>query len=65
MAKMTKDEKDRVCLTVCHEGFDYAFTSYSTFEKIKDKKFHELREAYVAAQEALANYIGWPDYEEL
>jgi hypothetical protein len=29
-----------------HEGFDYAFTDYSQFKKVKDTKFHELRKAY-------------------
>lgn len=39
------------------EGFDYAFRHYSSFSEVKDKKFHALREKYVAAAEALEAYI--------
>ena len=37
-----------------NEGFDYAFRHYSDFSEVKDKKFHELRSAYVDAARALA-----------
>lgn len=43
--------------TVENEGFDYAFRSYSDFHEVKDKKFHKLREAYLAAAKALEDYI--------
>ena len=41
-----------------NEGFDYCFRNYSDFKEVKDKKFHELREAYVKAADALQDYIG-------
>lgn len=43
------------------EGFDYAFRSYSSFKDVNDARFHELREAYVKAADALAAYVGLDD----
>ena len=54
---MNEDEKREVEAIVGVEGFDYAFVHYSSFDNIKDKKFHELREAFVAARGKLADYI--------
>lgn len=39
------------------EGFDYAFRQYSDFKAVADPEFHELREAYVAAADALESYV--------
>ena len=39
------------------EGFDYAFRDYSDFSDVLDEEFHELRKAYIAAADALSNYI--------
>jgi hypothetical protein len=52
--------KDRkyVRSVIDNEGFDYAFRHYTDFLDIKDKQFHELREAYVKAANALAEYVG-------
>ena len=44
--------------TIENEGFDYAFTSYSNFETVKDEKFHELRRAFLKAREELQEYLG-------
>ncbi len=54
---MKKEDKEYLQERVENEGFDYCFVHYSDFEEIKDKKFHELREAYCKAQEALAEYL--------
>ena len=54
---MTKDELEYVRSTVDSEGFEYAFRSYSYFERIKDAKFHKLLDKYKAAADALQNYI--------
>lgn len=43
--------------TIENEGFDYAFRHYSDFKEVKDKKFHELREAYVEAAQSLSDYL--------
>src|SRR5579863_3880705 len=39
------------------EGFDYGLRHYTSFKEIKDKKFHQLRKAYIAAADALEKYI--------
>ena len=39
------------------EGFDYCFRHYSSFEEIKDEKFHELRLKYIQIAEELENYV--------
>lgn len=41
-----------------NEGFDYAFVSYSEFKEVKDEEFHKLREAFLDAREALAEFLG-------
>lgn len=61
---MKKKDKKEVCERVDAEGFDYAFRYYSSFEEVKDPKFHQLREAYKKAAEDLEAYIGWPEYEK-
>lgn len=49
---------DYVRAKVDAEGFEYAFVNYSDFADVKDEEFHRLREAYLAAGKALAEYIG-------
>jgi hypothetical protein len=39
------------------EGFDYCFRHYSSFDEIKDDKFHELRLKYIKIAEELENYV--------
>ncbi|MEK9180273.1 MAG: hypothetical protein AAB897_02580 [Patescibacteria group bacterium] len=58
---MTAKEKQEIRETIESEGFDYAFTAYSDFDEVKDPKFHQLRQAYLAARKALAEYIGYED----
>ncbi len=57
-----KDRQDVLGIIDC-EGFDYAFRHYSSFDKIKDKEFHKLRQAYVEAANKLEEYIGPEDDE--
>jgi hypothetical protein len=40
-----------------NEGFDYCFESYSNWEEIKDKRFHELRKNYLESKKLFADYI--------
>jgi len=57
---MTEEEKDDwsyLWQKKGSEGFDYCFRFYSNFEEIKDKKFHELREAYKKIANELDDYI--------
>lgn len=58
---MKPKEKHGVLEAIESDGFDYAFVSYSNFEEVKDEKFHQLREAYLAARKELAKYIGHKD----
>lgn len=60
---MTEEEKQDVCNTVDCEGFDYAFRDYSSFDEIKDNKFHDLRTKYIVAAEKLEEYIDWEQYQ--
>lgn len=54
---MTKKQQQQVWDTVDQEGFDYSFRGYSSFDEIKDAKFHQLRKAYVEAANALEEYV--------
>jgi len=55
---MKHKDKQYVIDTIENEGFDYAFAHYSSFEEIKDEKFHAFREKYLAARQELSDYIG-------
>lgn len=55
-SRLNFDDAVKLQGTVESEGFDYAFRSYSDFQHIKDKKFHNLRKAYVKAAQALVDY---------
>jgi uncharacterized protein YnzC (UPF0291/DUF896 family) len=55
--KMKKKEALEVLRVIDQEGFDYSFTCYSNFEEIEDEEFHELREAYLKAQEKLERHL--------
>lgn len=39
------------------EGFHYCFHRYSSFEEIKDEKFHELRNQYLSISSELEKYV--------
>lgn len=58
---MTGKQAKEVLGVVENKGFEYTFINYSTFERIKDEKFHDLREKYIAAYKKLAEYIGFED----
>ena len=58
---MKKADKQDVIDMAEAEGFDYTFRHYSNFEDIKDKRFHELRNAYLSAMQKLSAYIGFDD----
>jgi hypothetical protein len=58
---MTQKETQGVRNAVENEGFDYAFRHYSNFDEVKSTRFHELRNAYVAAAKTLAEFVGVDD----
>lgn len=43
--------------TVEQEGFDYTFRSYSDFEDVKDRTFHDLVSIYTEAADKLEQYL--------
>lgn len=53
-----EDQWELLAAKIDSEGFDYCFTSYSSWKEIQDPKFHELRKAYKEASKALEDYIG-------
>ena len=58
---MTRKDKSYVASKIENEGFHYAFIHYSNYEDIKDKKFHELRSAYIDAVKNLSEYLELED----
>jgi hypothetical protein len=40
-----------------NEGVDYCFKHYSSFEEIKDEKFHELRDKFLTSLDEIQNYV--------
>ena len=40
-----------------NEGIDYCFKHYSSFEEIKDEKFHELRNKFIASLDEIEKYV--------
>lgn len=54
---MKQEDLEHMQATIEMEGFDYAFMDYSDFTEFEDKKFHELRKAYIKTRKALAKYL--------
>ena len=40
-----------------NEGIDYCFKHYSSFEEIKDEKFHELRNKFIESLDEIEKYV--------
>lgn len=40
-----------------NEGLEYCFKHYSSFEEIKDKKFHKLRKKLLETMEKMRNFV--------
>lgn len=54
---LSKEEAEAILYVIGEEGFDYAFRNYSSFGKIHNDRFHELRLAYIKATDELEKYI--------
>ena len=54
-----KESKEIVKMlsAVDSEGLEYAFVNYSSFEEIKDERFHELRKEFLYAYRELDRYL--------
>jgi len=55
--KNYKKEIEFLLSKINSEGFDYCFEHYSTWDEIKDKKFHLLKRHYLTAKKELKEYI--------
>ena len=66
--KMTYEEQeewDSVQYRMDNEGIDYCFEHYSSFEEIKDEKFHELRLQFLKSLKEIRNYVNEKCQEEV
>lgn len=57
---MTESEKENwqsLDYRISEEGLHYCFDGYSDWKEIKDKKFHELRKAYLKSAKELEAYV--------
>lgn len=61
---ITDEQKEQISWRIREEGIDYTFEGYSHWEEVEDPKFHELRKNYLAAAEAIKEYIDYEKYEE-
>lgn len=62
---MTKEELEVIQNIIEDEGFHYTFQHCSTWQEIKDKKFHQLRKAYINAAKNLEEYLFEEDESEV
>lgn len=54
---MNKQDAENILYRIREEGFDYTFDGYSSWQEIKDAKFHHLRLVYLSAKEDLRHYL--------
>jgi hypothetical protein len=57
MTYQEQDEWNAVRYRMDNEGIDYCFEHYSSFEEIKDEKFHELRLQFLKSLKEIQNYV--------
>ena len=57
MTYQEQDEWNAVRYRMDNEGIDYCFEHYSSFEEIKDQKFHELRLQFLKSLKEIQNYV--------
>jgi len=48
---------ERLFDTIERKGFDYAFTEYSSFNKIDNTEFHALRKIYLNARKKFITFL--------
>jgi len=60
-----QDEWNMVRYRMDNEGIDYCFKHYSSFEEIKDEKFHELRLQFLKSLKEIQNYVNEKCQEEV
>ena len=60
-----QDEWNMVRYRMDNEGIDYCFEHYSSFEEIKDEKFHELRLQFLKSLKEIQTYVNEKCQEEV
>jgi len=60
-----QDEWNAVRYRMDNEGIDYCFEHYSSFEEIKDEKFHKLRLQFLKSLKEIQNYVNEKCQEEV
>ena len=60
-----QDEWNNVRYRMDNEGIDYCFEHYSSFEEIKDEKFHELRLQFLKSLKEIQTYVNEKCQEEV
>jgi hypothetical protein len=65
MTYQEQDEWNAVRYRMDNEGIDYCFEHYSSFEEIKDEKFHELRLQFLKSLKEIQNYVNEKCQEEV
>ena len=65
MTYKEQDEWNAVRYRMDNEGIDYCFEHYSSFEEIKDEKFHELRLQFLKSLKEIRNYVNEKFQEEV
>ena len=65
MTYKEQDEWNAVRYRMDNEGIDYCFEHYSSFEEIKDEKFHELRLQFLKSLKEIQNYVNEKCQKEL
>lgn len=62
---MKQGDAESVLAIISAEGFDPAFSHLSSYRDISDKRFHELRKAYLFSREELYNYLNEAAHKEV
>ena len=65
MTYKEQDEWNAVRYRMDNEGIDYCFEHYSSFEEIKDEKFHELRLQFLKSLKEIQTYVNEKCQEEV
>ena len=54
---LSKEDTELILSYIETDGFNYTFTSKSSFDDVKNADFHKLRLAYLEAEDKLENYL--------
>lgn len=54
---LSKEDTELILSYIETDGFNYTFTSKSSFDNIENADFHKLRLAYLGAEDGLEDYL--------